>query len=83
MKRIAILYREIRDNGPLTCKELVEKVNRSVDLDLQICKSTIEKDLFKMRMDFDIELNSSSKGYTLAEEVDFVDRVVQYFNIQV
>jgi hypothetical protein len=83
MRRISILYREIKNNGPLTCKELLERVNDKVDPGLQVCKSTIEKDLFKMQMDFDVELISSRRGYKLDGEIDFIDKVVQYFDIQV
>ena len=33
-------------------------------------------------MDFDVEFISSRRGYVLADEVDFVDKVVEYFNIE-
>ena len=32
-------------------------------------------------MDLDIEFNSSHQGYNLKEDVDFKERVIQYFNI--
>lgn len=82
MRRISILYREIKNNGPLTCKELLKRVNDKVDPDLQICKSTIEKDLFKMQIDFDVKLIASKRGYKLDGEIDFLDKVKQYFDIQ-
>jgi hypothetical protein len=81
MRRMSIIYREIRDHGPINCKQLLSKVNRSIDR--PVCKSSIEKDLFKLQMDFDVELNSSKFGYTLSEEIDFKESVIQYFNIDI
>jgi hypothetical protein len=80
MQRMSIIYREIKNRGPVTCKHLHSKVNSIVDR--PVCKSTIEKDLFKLKMDFDVEFISSRRGYVLADEVDFVDKVVEYFNIE-
>ena len=81
MRRISILYREIRDHSPITQKELLDRVNQIVEPDMRVCKSTIEKDLFKMKMDFDVEIISSRRGYKLAEEIDFKEKVIEYFNI--
>lgn len=79
MRRMSIIYREIRDNGPISCSQLLSKVNCSIDQ--PVCKSSIEKDIFKLKMDLDVDLDSSRQGYTLAEEVDFKEHVMQYFNI--
>lgn len=79
MRRMSIIYREIRDNGPINCTRLLSKVNNNIDT--PVCRSSIEKDIYRLKMELDVELDSSRKGYTLVEEVDFKEQVIQYFNI--
>jgi hypothetical protein len=49
----------------------------------EFCLSTLEKDIFCLRMDFDIDIKRAHQNYSwigicIDEEVDFFDRLKKY-----
>lgn len=82
LRRMSLIYNLIKNNGPISKKDLTRKINLA--LDEPVCNSTIEKDLFNLKMDFDIEYKHiNRKGYVLEKEVNFDERVLNYVNFYV
>jgi hypothetical protein len=50
-------------------------------MDENFSKSTVEKDLFYLKMNFDLEYMSGKNGIQLIEKVDFIQRLKEYLNI--
>jgi hypothetical protein len=50
--------------------------------EIECSKSTVEKDLFALKMDFDLPLQTAGrKGYYLEAPFDFLQALKQYLNI--
>lgn len=86
-RRMSILYRRLEyyfDRGLFVpTRQLVEEVNERTDN--PVCKSSIEKDLFALKIDFDIELetgcNNGQRGIKLATKIDFKKAVLEYLGV--
>jgi hypothetical protein len=79
IKRMVKVYQVLEQNEIITIDQIVSKVNHSIDY--PVCKSSIEKDIFNLKMDFDIEIESSRLGLMLVEKIDIKEKVLQYLGL--
>lgn len=79
LRRLSAVVYHLNSMHPVTQIELTKKVNRSMDENFS--KSTIEKDLFYLKMNFDIEYLSGKNGIQLIEKIDFIERLKNYLNL--
>lgn len=79
---MCLIHKLIENHGPISKKELIKGVN--MFLDQTVCNSTIEKDLFCLRMDFDIQYKHiRKKGYVLENKIDFETQLLNYIKVYV
>lgn len=70
---------------PKTYGEIYRYMIRYGDADF--CRSTLEKDIFKLRMDFDFEIDRVHNdgigwaGICLNEPIDFMERLKSFFGM--
>jgi hypothetical protein len=52
-------------------------------IDVEVCKSTIEKDLYHLRMEYDLDeyIERSSGGYHIPENIDFIALLKNHLNL--
>jgi len=79
LRRLSVIVYHLNTLLPVTQIELTKKVNRTMDENFS--KSTVEKDLFYLKMNFDLEYMSGKNGIQLIEKVDFIQRLKEYLNI--
>jgi len=60
-------------------QKLCDEVNDRIDF--TVCKSSIEKDIFTLKEDFDLEIKSSPKGIILVKKIDFRQAMLQYLGL--
>jgi hypothetical protein len=65
-----ILNRTYHTKIPINQVDILYKLNSK--LDSQICKSQLEKDLQKLKFDFDLDYKASRRGCYLESEIDFI-----------
>lgn len=66
---------------PTSKKELIEIIKEKTDD--EICNSSIEKDMFLLKMDFDAPLkyNKRLEAYYLTENYDFKSALFNWLNV--
>jgi hypothetical protein len=79
IKRMVKIYQVLEQNECITIDEIVSKVNQLIDF--PVCKSSIEKDIFNLKMDFDIEIKGNMNGVMLVEKIDIEKKVLQYLGL--
>lgn len=73
------IYEILEQNEIITTDKIVEMVNKSIDM--PVCKSSIEKDLFNLKMDFDVEIEGSPLGLRLVEKIDIKQKLWEYLEL--
>jgi hypothetical protein len=56
-------------------KKVIEKI------DMKVCKSTIDKDLFYLREEYDFPLEGSRYGLKLKKQVNFLHLLKEHLNL--
>jgi hypothetical protein len=73
LKRIYKICNIMNDLNIITIKQLHKKMNTD---EYPCCKSSIEKDLFFMKMELDIEYETlHNRGIRFTEKVDLIERI--------
>lgn len=88
LRRMCALYSIVRTAPiPISKEKLIDKIQLKTDE--IVCNSTIEKDMFTMRMDLDIEIryNRRRKGYVIRnsnQDTDklFIHNLFLYLSLQ-
>lgn len=77
LKRCYLIVDILNDMQPHKTKHLQAKINEKMDANY--CKSQIEKDIYwlKWNMDMD-EYKASGEGIQLLEKIDFFERLKNY-----
>lgn len=80
LKRYAAIIEVLNSMQVVKIETIREKVSKKMDYEYS--KSTIEKDLQNLKLDFDIEYRAVvTKGIQLIERVDYIERLTAYLNI--
>lgn len=80
LKRISNIVDVLNENVgmPIPTKKILTIVNRRTEENW--CKSQIEKDLFRLKMDFDMEYSvKPAHGIFLEEKFDFISALKAFF----
>jgi len=69
------------NDKPRTKAEIINKLQQI--LDIEVCNSTIEKDMFCLKMDFDapIECDRSKAMYYMDEPYSFKEALINWLEI--
>jgi hypothetical protein len=80
IQRMHVITQTIMNN-PVTKDQIKEAVERRIGD--RVCNSTIEKDLFILKMEFDapIECNRSSKLYYYTEPYSFTAAMIAWMDV--
>jgi hypothetical protein len=82
-RRLSAIAQILNDRvgvGPLNVSKIHFALNWRYEI--ECCKSTVEKDLFTLRMDFDMPMHTvGKKGYYLKERFDFLQALKSYLNL--
>ena len=78
IKRMKLITDLLNDCEPHKISEIHKYVNNKMTI--EYCKSQIEKDIFNLKMDFDMDehYESSSYGIRLTKQFKFIDKLIEY-----
>lgn len=78
IKRMKLITDLLNDCEPHKISEIHKYVNKRMTI--EYCKSQIEKDIFNLKMDFDMDehYESSSHGIRLTKQFKFIDKLIEY-----
>lgn len=77
LRRLAKVVSILNTGQVVTTEEIRKRVSEA--LDKEYCKSTIEKDVFLLRMEFDLDIQARvPKGLQMKEPVDFVEHLKKF-----
>lgn len=79
LRRLSIIVDELNSLQVMKIEGLHDRIVSR--LGEYVCKSTIDKDIFDLKMDFDIDIIGSRRGVCIHEKVDFIDRLRSLLNI--
>jgi hypothetical protein len=80
LRRISAIVKVLNTGATMKQEELRLKVIDMIDRDF--CKSTLEKDISYLKMEFDLEfLSYGIYGIKLKEKVDFLERLKMHLNL--
>lgn len=79
LRRLSIIVDELNSLQVMKIEDLHDRIVSR--LGEYVCKSTIDKDIFDLKMDFDIDIIGSRRGVCIHEKVDFIDRLKSLLNI--
>ena len=80
LRRLSAIVHVLKESH-LNTKELRCKVSELIDV--EVCKSTIEKDLYHLRMEYDLDdyIEKSTKGYHIPSNIDFLTLLKNHLNL--
>jgi hypothetical protein len=66
-----------------TCNTQQLRCKVSELIDVEVCKSTIEKDLYHLRMEYDLDeyIERRSGGYHIPDKIDFITLLKNHLNL--
>jgi len=80
LRRLSAIV-HVLNNSTCNTQQLKNKVSELIDV--EVCKSTIEKDLYHLRMEYDLDeyIERSSGGYHIPENIDFIALLKNHLNL--
>lgn len=79
LRRYSAIISLLNNLRPITLKDLTQKVSEKIDL--QISRSTLDKDLARLKMEYDLPIKSGVKGVQLEEKQDFIQLLKNHLNL--
>jgi hypothetical protein len=80
LRRLSAIV-HVLNHSTCNTKQLRNKVSELIDV--EVCKSTIEKDLYHLRMEYDLDeyIERRSGGYHIPENIDFIALLKNHLNL--
>jgi hypothetical protein len=80
LRRLSAIVHVLKESH-LNTKQLRCKVSELIDM--EVCKSTIEKDLYHLRMEYDLDdyIEKGPGGYHIPSDIDFLTLLKNHLNL--
>ena len=80
LRRLSAIV-HVLNHSTCNTKQLRCKVSELIDL--EVCKSTIEKDLYHLRIEYDLDeyIERRPGGYHIADKIDFITLLKNHLNL--